>query len=104
MQHFWMTHFPDYLNEKGAIPKDISKPAFRMAHALSEFISYATDFGSEVDNLPRCFIVRKGKRCIGRVRPLINFDDDSIGWQCLVCMNYGCITGWQGTFWDISDK
>lgn len=104
MQKTWMTYLPHFLDERGGPPKELHAPAHRMVKALCEFVTYATNFDAEGDELPQCFTVSKRKRCLGRVMPLISMDDDTILWHCSQCRNSGSISGWQGTLWDLSER
>jgi len=102
MHKTWITHLPHFLNEEGNLLNDLPTPARRLAKALCEFVTYATHFDGEGDELPRCFAVVKRKRCQGKVMPLISLEDARIGWHCSSCGSEGSISGWQGTLWDLS--
>jgi hypothetical protein len=104
MQKTWMTHLPHFLNEEGNLPDDLPAPARRLAHTLCKFVTYATNFDGEGDELPQCFVVSKRKRCQGIVTPLISLEDDNIAWHCSACGSHGFISGWQGTLWDLSER
>ncbi|MFO2706140.1 hypothetical protein SCL28_16820, partial [Legionella pneumophila serogroup 1] len=103
MQKTWMTHLPHFLDEHGGLPLEFHASARRMLKALCKFVAYATNFDGEGDELPQCFMVSKRKRCRGKVTPLISMEDDAIIWHCFKCGSGGCISGWQGTLWDLSE-
>ena len=103
MQNTWMTHLPHFLNEQGHIPNDLPAPALRLVKAICNFITYATHFDSEENELPQCFVMIKRKRCVGKVMPLISLDDDTINWYCQSCGSRGLISGWRHTLWDLSE-
>ena len=103
MQKMWVTHLPHFLDEAGNLIEDLPAPARRLAMALCKFITYATNFDGEDDELPQCFIVTKRKQCQGMVMPLISLEDDNIVWHCPMCNCHGFISGWQGTLWDLSE-
>ena len=99
----WMMHLPRFLDEQGNLPKDLSVPARRLVKAICEFVTYATNFDGEGDELPQCFAITKRKRCQGKVMPLVTVGGDNIGWHCSKCESSGFISGWQGTLWDLSE-
>ena len=103
MQKTWMTHLPHFLDKQGNLPNDLPAAAHRLATAICKFVTYATNFDGEGDELPQCFVMIKRKRCQGKVMPFVSIDDDNIGWHCSKCESSGFISGWQGTLWDLSE-
>ncbi len=91
-----LTH---YLDSKGAIAPERG-PARKMADFLTAVVARASDFdrSDEVPG-PLCLECRKRDR---RVVETGIADDDAVVWRCLACGTEGCISNWQGTFWDLS--
>ncbi|AZR43489.1 hypothetical protein MTMN5_04064 (plasmid) [Marinobacter salarius] len=42
------------------------------------------------------------KPCVGEIQSYIDPEDDAIVWRCPVCGDNGAISGWEGSFWDLS--
>jgi len=69
---------------------------------LCAFVAYATHFDDTENKIPSCFAVINKKRCRGKVQALLSLKDDNIVWECERCKNWGTISGWQGTLWDLT--
>ena len=85
-----------FLNHKGEIGPQGGK-ARKLAEFIAEVIAHESDFDRPERPGPTCFKCRKGQ-----VESLIN-DIDTILWRCPRCTAEGSITGWQDTFWDVSN-
>lgn len=104
MPNTWITHLPHFLDETGTILKELPVPALQMANAMCSFVTYATNFGGDMDEeFPLCFVTIDNKICSGTVYPCLTIDE-KIAWQCDTCNSNGTISGWHRTLWDLSDR
>ena len=88
-----------YLNDKGLIAVQ-KGPARRMADFVTAVVAHASDFDRpEEAPGPTCFKCRK--RDDRRVETGMA-EDEVIVWHCPACGTYGRVSGWQGSFWDLS--
>jgi len=88
-----------YLNDKGVVAAQ-KGPARRMADFVTAVTAYASDFERPEETPgPPCFKCRK--RDDRRVETGMA-EDQIIVWHCQRCGTYGRISGWHGTFWDLS--
>lgn len=91
-----LTH---YLDSKGAIAPERG-PARKFADFLTATVAHASDFDRPEDTPgPACFKCRKRDR---RAVDTAIAGPDLVVWFCAACGTEGQISGWQGTFWDLS--
>ncbi|MEJ8859549.1 hypothetical protein WKW79_33650 [Variovorax robiniae] len=87
-----------YLDDKGDIGPE-KGPSRTLAVFITSVIAHASDFDRPEDTPgPVCFKCRKrDNRCVdtGIAR------DELVNWRCPACGFEGCISNWQGTFWDL---
>ena len=88
-----------YLDDKGVIAVQ-KGPARKMADFVTAVVAHAShlDRPEEAPG-PICFKCRK--RDDRRVETSM-VDDEIIAWHCAACGTHGRISGWQGSFWDLS--
>ena len=88
-----------HLNDQGVIAVQ-KGPARKMAEFVTTVVAHASDLDRlEQTPGPACFKCRK--RDDRRVEAgMVN--DEIIVWHCLACGTHGRISGWQGSFWDLS--
>ena len=71
-----------------------------MADFITLVVVHASDFERpEITPGPVCFKCRQRDNC--RVDTGMT-DDATVVWRCPACGAEGCISNWQGTFWDLS--
>jgi len=88
-----------YLNNKGDIGPE-KGPARKMANFITSVIAHASHFDRPAGTPgPVCLKCRK--RDNHRADTFMS-DDDAVVWYCPACCTEGCISNWQGTFWDLS--
>ena len=98
MAKTYVSDISDYLNDIGLLKTDVPASVRRMAEFLVAIVDAVT---------PNCPTygyntgVRCRKRgCKGSVLASLQAGDEKITWWCLLCEQYGVISGWQGTKWD----
>jgi len=88
-----------YLDDKGVIAVQ-KGPARKMADFVTAVVAHASDLDRPEETPgPTCFKCRK--RDDRRVETGMA-DDEIIAWHCAACGTHGRISGWQGSFWDLS--
>jgi len=90
-----LTHF---LDEKGNIPKEMTKEGREMASFLDLIVDSATKEypPAEKHTQIRCL----KKKCTGKIEIKVDTKEETINWQCPICTEAGKISGWQKTKWD----
>jgi len=100
-----VTDMRHFLDDEGDLP-DLPGPALNIVLFLGSIVAWVTRLHAtepEVTNVP-CRRKPGRKRCVGDIVALLNENDLSISWECLVCGDHGTINGWQSTLWDRSDE
>ncbi len=88
-----------FLTEKGDIAAQ-KGPARRMADFVTAAVAHASDFDRPAEAPgPVCF--KCPQRAKRRADTSLS-DDAVIRWRCPACGTHGQISGWQETFWDLS--
>lgn len=104
MNQSFITNITHFLDEKGAMPEDIPKPARVLAEHLGAIIAAATRRStSTLRTDVRCWGKLHKKRCPGLIEAGIKASDFHILWLCPVCKNEGVITDWIGSVFDCFD-
>ena len=105
MAKTYIIHLPHFLDEKGRLSLNLPGPARKFALGIGRFVSYATNFDGEDNEMPQCLAAIKRKRCRGQVISGINLSvGDNIEWHCTSCGTCGVVSGWQGSLWDLSER
>lgn len=101
MSQTWVTNLTHFLDEKGAIPDALPKPARELAENLANLVANAT---IEPQLGPRanvtCWSTLGKKPCHGRIEAEVSFDLANILWYCIECGEDGAISQWENSFWD----
>jgi len=94
----YITNIQHFLDNKGDIPKKMSKEARKRASYFALVIDTTTKNNSTafISTDIRCF----EKRCQGMIKTELRLENDEIIWFCPDCKVEGVISGWQGTKWD----
>ena len=76
----------------------------RQAKKMAEFVMAVVAHASNFDRAeefpgPLCHRCKKSED--QHVKTAMD-DDEIIHWLCPACASEGCISDWQGTFWDLS--
>ena len=93
----YITDLRHLLDERGAIGP-VKGPARAMAQFQAKVVAHASDGTGQPPAAPRCFKCRKET-----VQPSLA-RDNAIVWTCPGCGAEGCISNWQGSLWDLSDR
>tara|TARA_B110000879_G_scaffold146205_1_gene189725 strand:+ start:308 stop:619 length:312 start_codon:yes stop_codon:yes gene_type:complete len=100
MSRSLVTNVKHFIDEKGAIPESMPKPAKKLIENLGNIIVSVT-------TLPKtnvsCWNKINGKNCSGKIDADIDLENFDILWRCLKCKDNGLINNWEHTFWDNSN-
>ena len=93
----YISDISDYLNDIGLLKK-MPTPVSRMAEFLLLIVEAVTPkcptFGHNTG------VQCRKRGCTGVVHASLPHADGKITWWCLLCEQYGVISGWHGTKWD----
>lgn len=103
MADTWIVNLRHYLQQDGSIVIE-SGPGRRLAEF---FVAIVKETSGDIDEegiFPKVRCRRKPMRkpCVGEIQSYIDPEDDAIVWRCPVCGDNGAISGWEGSFWDLS--
>jgi len=102
MSRTFTTNLTHFLDEKGAIPDSLPKPAKGLAESLGAIVSNAT---IEPRLNPRYSVACWGevsqKKCHGNIDSSVDLDTFNVCWHCLECGDNGTISHWEDSFWDL---
>ncbi len=102
MADTWITDIAHFLDENGEM---ITEP--QQAAKMGEYFAAIIVMASEVEYPPEHQVLcrRKPKRkpCLGKITGYISPETDEIVWECPKCGDWGAISHWQGTIWDMFD-
>jgi len=90
-----MTHF---LNEKGNIPKEMTKEGREMASFLALIVDAATKDYPPAEKFTQIRCLKK--KCSGLIEIDVDIKNGFIHWKCNKCSEEGRITDWGNTKWD----
>ena len=101
MSRTFTTNLTHLLDEKGAIPDSLSKPAKKLVDNFSNIISNVTTEPrlNTQANLA-CWGKIGKKKCHGNIHASIDLDTFNIYWHCSECGDNGTISHWENSFWD----
>lgn len=102
MAGYLVSDLSHFLDGKGCIaPK--TGPAKALADYLAQIVTaFTNDFGSPMAVVP-CRRRPGRKPCPGHIRATAD-EEWQIHWECTACEDAGVISGWENTFWDMTDK
>ncbi len=90
-----MTHL---LDEKGNIPKEMTKKGREMASFLALIIDSATKVYPPTEKYSQIRCLKK--KCTGLIEIDVDTKNEFIHWKCNKCAEEGRISDWQKTKWD----
>jgi ribosomal protein S27AE len=99
----WVTDLTHFLDETGALPDGLPRPARRLAVYLASIVEAATAVqrpGGQTVAI-QCRRRPGHRRCPGVISYRI-LSDTRVNWACPRCGDNGFIANWQGTAWDRS--
>ena len=100
-----VTDLRDFLDDDGDLP-DLKGPALDLALFLGSIVAWVTRLHATEPEMTNVACRRRPgrRRCAGDILAVLNESDRSISWECPICGDHGCISGWQDTLWDRSDE
>lgn len=101
MSATYTTDLRHFLDARGNIALPAG-PGRAMADFLVRAVATATHLEPGSEPIP-CIGRNGRKRCTGFVAAALA-GDGTIAWRCPVCDRRGVVTGWSGTFWDLSRR
>ena len=101
MRKTYTSDISDYLNNIGLL-KDMPASVRRMPEFLVTIVDAVTRKCPtyEYNTGVRC----RKRGCKGSIHASLQAADGKITWWCLLCEQYGVISGWHGTKWDSSGQ
>lgn len=102
MPDTWFTDITHFLDESGEL---ITEPlaAAKMAEYFAAIIVMASEIEYPPEHQVYCRRKPKRKPCLEKISGYISPETDEIVWKCPKCEDWGAISNWQGTIWDMSD-
>lgn len=104
MNRTFITNLTHFLDEKGAVPDQLAKPARQLVENLGAIVTHMTRHasGNFHTHLP-CWGRLGRKACPGTIEAGVRVTDFAIIWYCPTCEDKGLITHWEGSFFDCSE-
>ncbi|MFN2267923.1 MAG: hypothetical protein ABR542_09935, partial [Desulfonatronovibrio sp.] len=100
----WVVNLKHFLNSDGSIaPK--SGPALRIAEHFAAIVQEITADIMEQRGYEkvRCRRRPNHKPCLGEIESILDPETGMILWRCPVCGDNGSISGWEESFWDLTE-
>ena len=90
-----LTHF---LDEKGNIPKEMTKEGREMASFLALIVDTATKDYPPAEKYTQIRCLKK--KCAGLIEIDVDTKNEFVHWKCNKCTEEGRISDWRKTKWD----